>query len=156
MLLCPQNGFYLKKNGFQAFSFKFFVSLLKKGRKPDLEPGFISTRSGRVFEKKPDPTGRVGYPQVSVLNPILLEARIHLFRNKQVRLPKQFLPGTPPFTGTDPMKTYNIILKGIDAIDFPRNITGRARELIKKLCRDNPAERLGYQKGGIRDIQKHK
>ena len=50
----------------------------------------------------------------------------------------------------------NIILKGIDAIDFPRNITGRARELIKKLCRDNPTERLGYQKGGIRDIQKHK
>ena len=33
--------------------------------------------------------------------------------------------GTPPFTGTDPMKTYNIILKGIDAIDFPRNITGK-------------------------------
>ncbi|XP_071748038.1 cGMP-dependent protein kinase, isozyme 2 forms cD4/T1/T3A/T3B isoform X2 [Lepeophtheirus salmonis] len=68
----------------------------------------------------------------------------------------ELLTGTPPFTGTDPMKTYNIILKGIDAIDFPRTITGRARELIKKLCRDNPAERLGYQKGGIRDIQKHK
>lgn len=68
----------------------------------------------------------------------------------------ELLTGTPPFTGTDPMKTYNIILKGIDAIDFPRNITGRARELIKKLCRDNSTERLGYQKGGIRDIQKHK
>ena len=54
------------------------------------------------------------------------------------------------------MKTYNIILKGIDAIDFPRNITGRAKELIKKLCRDNSAERLGYQKGGIRDITKHR
>ena len=67
-----------------------------------------------------------------------------------------FILGTPPFTGTDPMKTYNIILKGIDAIDFPRNITGRAKELIKKLCRDNSAERLGYQKGGIRDIQKHR
>ncbi|XP_059098241.1 cGMP-dependent protein kinase, isozyme 2 forms cD5/T2-like isoform X2 [Tigriopus californicus] len=68
----------------------------------------------------------------------------------------ELLTGTPPFTGNDPMKTYNIILKGIDAIDFPRNITGRAKELIKKLCRDNPTERLGYQKGGIRDIQKHK
>jgi len=68
----------------------------------------------------------------------------------------ELLTGTPPFTGTDPMKTYNIILKGIDAIDFPRTITPRARELIKKLCRDNSAERLGYQKGGIRDIQKHK
>ena len=47
----------------------------------------------------------------------------------------ELLAGTPPFTGTDPMKTYNIILKGIDAIDFPRNITARAKELIKKLCR---------------------
>lgn len=68
----------------------------------------------------------------------------------------ELLTGTPPFTGADPMKTYNIILKGIDAIEFPRNITRNANVLIKKLCRDNPAERLGYQKGGISEIQKHK
>lgn len=54
------------------------------------------------------------------------------------------------------MRTYNIILKGIDAIEFPRNITRNASALIKKLCRDNPAERLGYQRGGISEIQKHK
>lgn len=64
--------------------------------------------------------------------------------------------GTPPFTGADPMRTYNIILKGIDAIEFPRNITRNATALIKKLCRDNPSERLGYQRGGIQEIQKHK
>ncbi|XP_014217289.1 cGMP-dependent protein kinase 1-like [Copidosoma floridanum] len=68
----------------------------------------------------------------------------------------ELLTGTPPFTGSDPMKTYNIILKGIDAIEFPRMITRNATVLIKKLCRDNPAERLGYQKGGISEIQKHK
>ncbi|CAG0884400.1 unnamed protein product [Cyprideis torosa] len=68
----------------------------------------------------------------------------------------ELLTGTPPFTGTDPMRTYNIILRGIEAIDFPRNITRNASNLIKKLCRDSPTERLGYQKGGIRDIQKHK
>ncbi|XP_071438944.1 cGMP-dependent protein kinase, isozyme 2 forms cD5/T2 isoform X2 [Hetaerina americana] len=68
----------------------------------------------------------------------------------------ELLTGTPPFTGSDPMKTYNIILKGIDAIEFPRSITRNATALIKKLCRDNPAERLGYQKGGISEIQKHK
>ncbi|CAD6208164.1 GSCOCG00010420001-RA-CDS [Cotesia congregata] len=68
----------------------------------------------------------------------------------------ELLTGTPPFTGADPMKTYNIILKGIDAIGFPRTITRNATNLIKKLCRDNPAERLGYQKGGISEIQKHK
>ncbi|XP_054707211.1 cGMP-dependent protein kinase, isozyme 2 forms cD4/T1/T3A/T3B-like [Uloborus diversus] len=68
----------------------------------------------------------------------------------------ELLTGTPPFTGPDPMKTYNIILKGIDAIEFPRIISRNAMALIKKLCRDNPAERIGYQKGGIQDIQKHK
>ncbi|KAF5293290.1 hypothetical protein FQR65_LT10989 [Abscondita terminalis] len=68
----------------------------------------------------------------------------------------ELLTGTPPFAGADPMKTYNIILKGIDAIEFPRSITRNAQALIKKLCRDNPAERLGYQKGGISEIQKHK
>ncbi|XP_021700789.1 cGMP-dependent protein kinase, isozyme 2 forms cD5/T2 isoform X1 [Aedes aegypti] len=68
----------------------------------------------------------------------------------------ELLTGTPPFTGADPMRTYNIILKGIDAIEFPRNITRNASVLIKKLCRDNPTERLGYQRGGISEIQKHK
>lgn len=67
----------------------------------------------------------------------------------------ELLTGSPPFTGDNPMRTYNIILKGIDAIDFPRNISRDAINLIKKLCRDNPAERLGYQKGGIEDIKKH-
>ncbi|CAG0916781.1 unnamed protein product [Notodromas monacha] len=69
----------------------------------------------------------------------------------------ELLTGTPPFTGSDTMRTYNIILKGIDAVEFPpRNITRQATALIKKLCRDNPGERLGYQRGGIKDIQKHK
>lgn len=54
------------------------------------------------------------------------------------------------------MKTYNIILKGIDMIDFPKRMSRSAVQLIKKLCRDVPAERLGYQKGGIQDIKKHK
>ncbi|XP_065357479.1 cGMP-dependent protein kinase, isozyme 1 [Calliphora vicina] len=68
----------------------------------------------------------------------------------------ELLNGTPPFTANDPMKTYNIILKGIDMIDFPKHISRSAVQLIKKLCRDVPAERLGYQKGGIQDIKKHK
>lgn len=68
----------------------------------------------------------------------------------------ELLTGAPPFTSDEPMKTYNIILRGIDAIDFPRNISQKAQNLIKKLCRDNLIERLGYQKGGISDIMKHK
>ncbi|XP_053208313.1 cGMP-dependent protein kinase 1-like isoform X1 [Panonychus citri] len=68
----------------------------------------------------------------------------------------ELLTGTPPFTGPDPMQTYTIILKGINAIDFPRMISSNATHLIKKLCKDNPSERLGYQKDGIDDIRKHK
>lgn len=55
------------------------------------------------------------------------------------------------------MRTYNLILKGIDMIDFAKhNISRTAQSLIKKLCRDLPSERLGYQRGGIQDIKKHK
>ncbi|XP_013422046.1 cGMP-dependent protein kinase 1 [Lingula anatina] len=68
----------------------------------------------------------------------------------------ELLTGSPPFTGSDPMKTYNQILKGIEAVDFPRKITKNAQNLIKKLCRESPSDRLGYQRGGVKDIQKHK
>jgi hypothetical protein len=29
----------------------------------------------------------------------------------------------PPFTATDPMKVYNIILRGFDQLDFPRHVS---------------------------------
>ncbi|KAK7501419.1 hypothetical protein BaRGS_00007223, partial [Batillaria attramentaria] len=68
----------------------------------------------------------------------------------------ELLTGSPPFTAPDPMKTYNIILKGIDVLEFPKKISRTATILIKKLCRDNPSERLGYGKNGIVDIKKNK
>ncbi|KAG5894030.1 hypothetical protein JTB14_018133 [Gonioctena quinquepunctata] len=69
----------------------------------------------------------------------------------------ELLTGNPPFTAPDPMKTYTVILKGIDMIDFAKHNVGRtAQSLIKKLCRDLPSERLGCQRGGILDIKKHK
>ncbi|XP_063703032.1 cGMP-dependent protein kinase, isozyme 1 isoform X2 [Culicoides brevitarsis] len=68
----------------------------------------------------------------------------------------ELLTGTPPFAASDPMKTYNLILKGIDMIDFPRHMSRTAISLIKRLCRDAPAERLGYQRAGIQEIKKHK
>ncbi|XP_029540570.1 cGMP-dependent protein kinase 1 isoform X5 [Oncorhynchus nerka] len=68
----------------------------------------------------------------------------------------ELLTGSPPFSGPDPMKTYNIILRGIDMIEFPKKITKNAANLTKKLCRDNPSERLGNLKNGVKDIQKHK
>ncbi|EDW77681.1 uncharacterized protein Dwil_GK24624 [Drosophila willistoni] len=68
----------------------------------------------------------------------------------------ELLNGTPPFSAPDPMQTYNLILKGIDMISFPKQMSRWAVQLIKRLCRDVPSERLGYQTGGIQDIKKHK
>ncbi|CAH8661444.1 unnamed protein product [Schistosoma guineensis] len=69
----------------------------------------------------------------------------------------ELLTGSPPFTGTDPMKIYNVVLRGIDCVEFdPSNISRTATTLIKRLCAQNPAERLGYGRGGIIDIKQNK
>lgn len=67
----------------------------------------------------------------------------------------ELLTGNPPFCGSDGMKTYNLILRGIDMVSFPSHMDRKSVNIIKKLCRDNPGERLGYQKNGIKDIKKH-
>nr|CAD7605070.1 unnamed protein product [Timema genevievae] len=69
----------------------------------------------------------------------------------------ELLSGSPPFRGTDHLKTYGLILKGIESVKgFPKEITRDAKGLIRKLCRVVPTERLGYQKNGIADIKNHK
>ncbi|XP_035514409.1 cGMP-dependent protein kinase 1 [Morone saxatilis] len=61
-----------------------------------------------------------------------------------------------PFSGSDPIKILSATIRGIDHIDFPKTISKSASSLIKKLCRSNPSERLGSQRNGVKDIQKHK
>ncbi|KAL0965298.1 hypothetical protein UPYG_G00279420 [Umbra pygmaea] len=68
----------------------------------------------------------------------------------------ELLNGSPPFSAPDPMNTYNIILRGIDMVEFPKKISKSAANLIKRLCRDSPSDRLGNQRKGFKDIQKHK
>ncbi|XP_075697786.1 cGMP-dependent protein kinase 2-like [Rhinoderma darwinii] len=68
----------------------------------------------------------------------------------------ELLTGSPPFSGTDPIKIYNMVLKGIEKVDFPHRIGRRSEDLIRRLCRINPAERLGNRKNGISDIRKQK
>lgn len=69
----------------------------------------------------------------------------------------ELMLGRPPFQASDPMKTYTLILKGIDALEIPNRRIGKtATALVKKLCRDNPAERLGSGSGGVSDIRKHR
>lgn len=54
------------------------------------------------------------------------------------------------------MTIYNKIVKGIEVVGIPNTINKNANNLIKKLLRLNPSERLGYQRNGIQDIRDHK
>ncbi|CAB3409252.1 unnamed protein product [Caenorhabditis bovis] len=69
----------------------------------------------------------------------------------------ELMLGRPPFQANDPMKTYTLILKGVDALEIPNRRIGKsATSLVKKLCRDNPGERLGSGSGGVNDIRKNR
>ncbi|XP_063713836.1 cGMP-dependent protein kinase 1-like isoform X2 [Symsagittifera roscoffensis] len=69
----------------------------------------------------------------------------------------ELLNGIPPFTGGDAMKTYSMILKGVDVLDLPtKRMHKNSVNFLRKCCKTNPSERLGYQKNGILDIKKHK
>ncbi|XP_073454041.1 cGMP-dependent protein kinase 2 [Aquarana catesbeiana] len=68
----------------------------------------------------------------------------------------ELLTGSPPFTGPDQMMVYNLILQGVEKVEFHRKILRRPEDLIRRLCRQNPAERLGNLKNGKADIRKHR
>lgn len=68
----------------------------------------------------------------------------------------ELLVGGPPFSGGEPMKTYNLALKGIATIEFPKKINRNAQNVIKKLCKNDPFDRLGYGLNGFKDLCKHK
>ena len=68
----------------------------------------------------------------------------------------ELLNGKPPFTGSDAMDIYKSVQKGIQAAGFPKVISKKAENLIRKLCRHVPSDRLGYAYGGFSDIEKHK
>lgn len=68
----------------------------------------------------------------------------------------ELLMGNTPFRGNDPMKIYNMALKGLEHVVFPDFVNRVAALLIKKLCKVHPNERLGHQKGGWNDVRKHK
>lgn len=53
------------------------------------------------------------------------------------------------------MKTYNLILRGIDIVPMPQKICKSAQNLIRGLCRQIATDRLGYQKKGIGEIKQH-
>uniref|UniRef100_A0A3B4Y4Z2 non-specific serine/threonine protein kinase n=1 Tax=Seriola lalandi dorsalis TaxID=1841481 RepID=A0A3B4Y4Z2_SERLL len=63
------------------------------------------------------------------------------------------MTGSPPFTAENRKKTIDKILKC--KLNLPPYLTIDARDLIKKLLKKNPAQRLGSSKTDCADIQKH-
>ena len=41
-------------------------------------------------------------------------------------------------------------------VQFPSKLSRKAESLIKALCRQDPSERIGYQRNGVNDIRKHR
>ncbi|KAM6954438.1 cGMP-dependent protein kinase 1 [Aplochiton taeniatus] len=68
----------------------------------------------------------------------------------------ELLSGGLPFTDSDSVRLFTATVRGVDLIDFPKSINKSASNIIKKLCRNNPSERLGNLRNGVKDIQKHK
>jgi len=68
----------------------------------------------------------------------------------------ELLSKRTPFRAKDDLAIYEGILRGIGSVQFPYKISRKAESIIKSLCRQDPSERLGYQKGGIADIKKHR
>lgn len=59
-------------------------------------------------------------------------------KNKQ----KPCLSYSPPFSGSDHIRIYTMILHGIEKIDFPRRISKRPDDLIRRLCRFFPVAQI--------------
>ncbi|XP_065113834.2 ribosomal protein S6 kinase beta-2-like [Paramisgurnus dabryanus] len=63
------------------------------------------------------------------------------------------MTGSPPFTAENRKKTIDKILKC--KLNLPPYLTPDAKDMIKKLLKKNPAQRLGSSKADCGDIQKH-
>ncbi|THD20166.1 cGMP-dependent protein kinase, partial [Fasciola hepatica] len=69
----------------------------------------------------------------------------------------KLLTVSPPFTGSNPKKIYNVVQCEIDAMEFsPIHINRTAAILIKRLYAQNPTQRFGHGFGGVIDIKLNK
>jgi protein kinase A len=65
----------------------------------------------------------------------------------------EMLCGKTPFTGKDPMETYNNIIGA--TVEYPKDLPKNAKDLISKLLNRKKGLRLGNLENGILDIKEH-
>jgi len=65
----------------------------------------------------------------------------------------EMLASYPPFYDEDPMKTYAKIMQG--TVEYPKNFSPQACDLIRSFLNRKPTKRLGIAKGGVERIIEH-
>ncbi|EEH02845.1 protein kinase [Histoplasma capsulatum G186AR] len=65
----------------------------------------------------------------------------------------EFIVGQPPFWDPNPMRIYKQIVDGV--LRFPANMPPAAQDIVSRLCKTNPSERLGHIKGGSARVKQH-
>ncbi|XP_034942128.1 cGMP-dependent protein kinase 1-like isoform X3 [Chelonus insularis] len=68
----------------------------------------------------------------------------------------ELLTGRLPFEDDDRLELYKKIIEGINYARMPKNLKPNAIDIIHKLLRPKPVERLGNLRNGIADIRNHK
>ncbi|KAI0979627.1 hypothetical protein GJ496_003302 [Pomphorhynchus laevis] len=64
------------------------------------------------------------------------------------------LTGAPPFSDADRKRTMDKIIKG--KLQIPRYTSVEAKDLMRKLLRKSPKNRIGSSLEGTREIQRHR
>jgi len=67
----------------------------------------------------------------------------------------ELMSGNPPFEAPNPVKTYQLIVKGITKIVFPQKCQGPVGDFIKAFLMKDPSERLAMLPGGTNNIKEH-
>eukprot|EP00928_Gymnodinium_smaydae_P069307 TRINITY_DN5273_c0_g2_i2.p1 TRINITY_DN5273_c0_g2~~TRINITY_DN5273_c0_g2_i2.p1 ORF type:complete len:422 (+),score=33.34 TRINITY_DN5273_c0_g2_i2:182-1267(+) len=68
----------------------------------------------------------------------------------------ELMCGYPPFESNTPQETFKKISAGYDKVKAPKAVKGPLNDLIRKLLRPDPLERLPMLKGGSSNIKSHK
>ncbi|CAK9010303.1 cGMP-dependent protein kinase [Durusdinium trenchii] len=67
----------------------------------------------------------------------------------------EFMTGSAPFEAPYPMQIYAKVLKGINAVKFPPQLSPQCVEIVKAICQKEPADRLPMLTGGSKNIKTH-
>jgi len=68
----------------------------------------------------------------------------------------ELLTGHPPFESATPMQIYGKVMKGIGKVQFPSKVGPTAVDLIKRILKKDPSERLPMRSGGSTNLRSHK